>query len=263
MKPKRPDSGVFTELTKTARLRLLEMHHHAGVGHIGGNLSAIDTMLYLHHFVMTPEDVFVLSKGHAVGALYITLWSMGVLSDDDLKTFHGDASRLPGHPAPGLFKEIPFATGSLGHGFPAACGMALARKLAKKPGRVFCLCSDGEWQEGSNWEALIFSRHHNLSNVVLLIDMNGLQGFGTTSTTASLSDLKPHFEAFDMEVGEFDGHSLNSLKKLESLPKGKRVGCLLHTIKGKGVSFMEGRLEWHYLALTDDLYERAIRELCT
>ena len=259
--PSGSDERDFHELAKKARLRLLAMHHYRGVGHIGGNLSAIDAMLYLHHFVMKTEDIFILSKGHAAGALYVTLWSMGVLTDEELKTFHADASRLPGHPAPGIFKEIPIATGSLGHGFPVASGIALARKLLKKPGRIFCLCSDGEWQEGSNWEAIIFSRHHDLSNLVLLVDMNGLQGFGTTSATASLSYLKRHFESFDLEVIELNGHSLDSLKELETLPIGKRVVCLLNTIKGKGVSFMEDRLEWHYLPLSDELYQQAIREI--
>ena len=153
----------FLNLAKTARIRLLTMHHTARVGHIGGNLSAIDAMLFLHHFLMDPNDVFVLSKGHSAGALYVTLWTKGILSDKDLTTFHADNSRLPGHPAPGQLKEILIATGSLGHGFPMASGIALARKLQNKAGRVFCLCSDGEWQEGSNWEALIFNRHHNLT----------------------------------------------------------------------------------------------------
>jgi transketolase len=255
------NSDSFRELSRTTRLRLLAMHYHAGVGHIGGNLSSIDTMLYVHHCLMKPEDVFILSKGHAAGALYVTLWTLGVLSDEDLDTFHADASHLPGHPPPGYFKDIPISTGSLGHGFPVASGIALARKLLQKSGQVFCLCSDGEWQAGSNWEALIFSRHHNLTNLVLLVDMNGLQGFGTTSATASLNDLKRHFETFDLEVVELNGHSFDSLKEMNALPNGKRAVYLLNTVKGKGVSFMEDRLEWHYLPLTIDLYQKAVREL--
>ena len=159
----------FGELSRTARLRLLKMHYTAGVGHIGGNLSALDAMLFLHHIVMSSNDAFVLSKGHAVGALYITLWTLGVLSDEELETFHGENSRLSGHPPVNAIPEIKIATGSLGHGFPISTGMSLARKLKGAPGKVFCLCSDGEWQEGSNWEALIFSRHNDLSNLVLLI----------------------------------------------------------------------------------------------
>ncbi len=161
-----------------ARLRLLRMHYESGVGHIGGNLSALDAMLYLHHYVMSTEDQFVLSKGHAAGALYVTLWSRGILKESDLRSFHKDGTLLSGHPPPGRLEDIPVATGSLGHGLPMACGMALARKLKNQPGKIFCLCSDGEWQEGSNWEALIFARHHQLSNLVVLVDVNGLQGLG-------------------------------------------------------------------------------------
>jgi len=251
----------FPEISKTARVQLLTMHHNAGVGHIGGNLSSLDIMLFLYHCLMEPQDVFVLSKGHSAGALYITLWSRGLLSDEELTTFHADGSRLPGHPAPGQFKDIPIATGSLGHGFPMASGIALARQLQNKNGRVFCLCSDGEWQEGSNWEALIFGRHHNLTNLIIFVDVNGLQGFDTTAGTASMSDLKRHFEAFDMEVIELDGHSFDSLNQLKQIPRDRRVVCLLNTIKGKGISFMENRLEWHYLPLTDELYQQAIEEL--
>ena len=191
-------ADLFLELSKSARLRLLKMHYKAGVGHIGGNLSALDSILFLHHMVMCSDDAFVLSKGHAIGALYITLWTLGVLSDEDLETFHGEDSKLPGHPSVTTTPDIKVATGSLGHGFPIASGMSLARKLKRTPGRVFCLCSDGEWQEGSNWEALIFSRHHDLSNLVLLVDVNGLQGFGRTREVASLDNLNRYFEMFDV-----------------------------------------------------------------
>ncbi len=116
----------FEALLLRAKLRLLRMHYESGVGHIGGNLSAIDAMLCLHHRVMTPDDVFVLSKGHAAGALYVTLWTTGQLSDSDLVQFHGERTKLAGHPAPGWLPGIPVATGSLGHGLPMACGIALA-----------------------------------------------------------------------------------------------------------------------------------------
>ena len=252
--------GSFPELLKSARLRLLKMHYTAGVGHIGGNLSALDSILFLHHMVMCSDDAFVLSKGHAAGALYSTLWTLGVLSDKDLETFHGEGSRLPGHPPVNTIPEIKVATGSLGHGFPIAAGMSLARKLKGTSGRVFCLCSDGEWQEGSNWEALIFSRHHDLSNLVLLIDVNGLQGFGQTKEVASMDNLNQYFEAFDMNVVELDGHSPESLGELLTPASDDRMVYLLNTIKGRGVSFMENKLEWHYLPLSDELYAKAIEE---
>src|ERR1700759_1344632 len=154
-----PEAAVLIE---RARLRLLEMHYHSKVGHIGGNLSALDILMSLYHYRLGPDDGFVLSKGHAAGALYVTLWSMGLLSDDDLRHFHGEGTRLSGHPPLSGIPEVIFATGSLGHGLSLAAGLALGKKLLKESGRVFCLMSDGEWNEGSCWEALIFLAHQKL-----------------------------------------------------------------------------------------------------
>ena len=148
------------ELMERARLRLLEMHYHSKVGHIGGNLSALDILMSLYHYRLGPNDGFVLSKGHAAGALYVTLWSMGLLSDEDLRRFHGEGTRLSGHPPLSGIPEVIFATGSLGHGLSLAAGLALGKKLRGEAGRIFCLTSDGEWNEGSCWEALIFLVGH-------------------------------------------------------------------------------------------------------
>ena len=251
----------FEEIRVKARLRMLQMHYDSGVGHIGGNLSALDAMLYLHHCVMSAEDQFVLSKGHAAGALYVTLWSRGILQESDLCSFHDDGTLLSGHPPPRRLEGIPVATGSLGHGLPMACGMALARKLRKQPGQIFCLCSDGEWQEGSNWEALIFARHHNLSNLVVLVDVNGLQGFGSTQTVASMNDLGKYMEAFGLRTRELDGHLEASLEQINTRSVEDRWCYLLQTVKGKGISFMENRLEWHYLPLDEASYRQALAEL--
>ena len=251
----------FEEIRVKARLRMLQMHYDSGVGHIGGNLSALDAMLYLHHCVMSTEDQFVLSKGHAAGALYVTLWSRGILQESDLRSFHNDGTLLSGHPPPSCLEGIPVATGSLGHGLPMACGMALARKLKSQPGQIFCLCSDGEWQEGSNWEALIFARHHNLSNLVVLVDVNGLQGFGSTQTVASMNDLGKYMEAFGLQTRELDGHLEASLEQINTRSVEDRWCYLLQTVKGKGISFMENRLEWHYLPLDEASYRQALAEL--
>ena len=253
--------SFFAKLRQEARCRLLQMHYEASVGHIGGNLSALDAMLYLHHCVMSTEDQFVLSKGHAAGALYVTLWSRGILQESDLRSFHNDGTLLSGHPPPSCLEGIPVATGSLGHGLPMACGMALARKLRKQPGQIFCLCSDGEWQEGSNWEALIFARHHNLSNLVVLVDVNGLQGFGSTQTVASMNDLGKYMEAFGLRTRELDGHLEASLEQINTRSVEDRWCYLLQTVKGKGISFMENRLEWHYLPLDEASYRQALAEL--
>ena len=133
------------------------MHYESRVGHIGGNLSSLDLMLVLHHEVLEPDDQFVLSKGHAAGAYYVTLWTLGKLTGDDLSHFHRDGTRLSGHPPVAGIEDILFATGSLGHGLSLAAGLAKGKELKSEPGRVFCLTSDGEWNEGSCWEALIFA----------------------------------------------------------------------------------------------------------
>ena len=165
------------------------MHYESHVGHIGGNLSALDILMCLYHTVMGPRDAFVLSKGHAVGALYATLWSLGRLTDEELEQFQRDGTRFSGHPPPAGVPGILFATGSLGHGQSLAAGLALARQLRGEEGRVFCLMSDGEWNEGSCWETIIFAHQRKLCNLVLVVDANGLQAFGTTKEVADLEPL--------------------------------------------------------------------------
>ena len=254
-------SCLSTDFLKRAQKRLLEMHFHAGVGHIGGNLSALDVLLVLYHDVMREDDVFVLAKGHAAGALYVTLWSLGRLSDEDLNTFHRDGTFLAGHPVAGWSRDIPFATGSLGHGLPDAVGMALGYKLQSQSREVFCLTSDGEWQEGSNWEALIFAVHQKLSNLTIMIDANGLQGFGTTDAVASMDPLENKFKGFAIDVVSIDGHDHAAIRNaLHVRDQGPRI-VVLKTVKGHGVSFMENAMEWHYLPLNAEQYGIALRDI--
>jgi len=248
------------ELLLKAKLRLLKMHYESRVGHIGGNLSCLDVMMAVYHNVLQPEDKFVLSKGHSAGALYITLWSKGLLSDDDLKTFHKDGTRLSGHPPVRGIPEIPFATGSLGHGVSLAAGLALAKKLKGEEGRLYCLTSDGEWNEGSNWEALIFSCHHRL-NVTIIIDLNGLQGFGKTGDIADLEPLADKFRAFCPDTVEVDGHDVEAITEaLRHDGEGPTI-VVAKTEKGHGVSFMEGLFEWHYLPLSHETYQEAVEQI--
>jgi transketolase len=254
-------SAVTTEQGMQAKLRLLQMHYEAGVGHIGGNLSAIDILLALYHNVLQPDDAFVLSKGHAAGALYVTLWSMGRLSDEDLKTFHKDDTLLSAHPPASGLRDILFATGSLGHGPSLCCGLALARKLRGDASRVYCLTSDGEWDEGSNWEALIFARQKALDNLTLIVDLNGLQGFGTTAEVADLGSLAQKFREFGWDVDEIDGHDIQAITAAAGHMGSRPRAIIASTIKGNGVSFMANRMEWHYLPLTKELFEQGIREI--
>ena len=245
-----------------AKRRLLQMHYESKVGHIGGNLSCLDAMMVLHHNIMQTDDVFVLSKGHAAGALYVTLWTLGVLEDDDLRQFHKDDTKLSGHPAPNHLPHIPFATGSLGHGLSLSAGIAMGKQLQNQTGRVYCLLSDGEWQEGSNWEALIFAAHNKLP-ITLIVDTNGLQGFGSTQEIASQGSLAERFRAFGVpDVLEVDGHDCKELTNaLSDAPAGLKA-IVAKTSKGSGVSFMENKMEWHYLPMNAEHYAQAILEVC-
>jgi transketolase len=237
------------------------MHYECGVGHIGGNLSCLDLLLTLHHHVLGPDDLFVLSKGHSAGAYYVTIWTMGRLSDEDLSRFHKDGTSLSGHPPASGIDDIVFATGSLGHGLSLASGLALAKRLRGQPGRVYCLTSDGEWNEGSCWEALIFARHHDLANLTVLVDLNGLQGFGTTREVADLDPLAARLRAFGVPTREIDGHDPAAIRRAIADASGEFNGIVARTHKGCGVSFMEDRMEWHYLAMTDAQYAQALEEI--
>ena len=252
-------------LVADARLRLLRMHYESGVGHIGGNLSAIDILLCLYHRVLGVDDAFILSKGHAAGALYVTLWSTGALPDDELKTFHKDDTRLSGHPPASGLPQVLFATGSLGHGLGLSAGLALARRLRRGNGHVFCLTSDGEWNEGSCWESLIFAAHQKLGNLTVVVDVNGLQGFGTTKEVADLEPLADKFRAFGCEVREVKGHEtpalIAALRPAGRAKDGPPLVVLARTRKGRGVSFMEDRMEWHYLPLGEAQYAEATEEI--
>ena len=248
-------------LLRAARARLLKMHYESNSGHIGGNLSCIDALMLLHHFVMQPDDRFILSKGHSAGALYTVLWSLGKLSDSDLESFCGNDSILPAHPSGSGIPDLLFPTGSLGHGPSLAAGLALAEQHLQSDRHVYCLCSDGEWQEGSCWEALIFSVHHRLDNLTILIDQNGLQGFGKTQDVISCGNLSDRIAAFGAEVTRVDGHDPYALMEgLKRRPSARPSVLIMDTIKGRGLHY-EGRLESHYLPLTESQYQAAINAL--
>ena len=249
------------ELARMARKRLLKMHYEAGVGHIGGNLSALDAILVLHHTVMRPEDVFILSKGHAAGALYTTLWAAGKITEKELRTFHKDGTYLAGHPVMGWSDDIPFATGSLGHGLSVAAGMALGYKLQGLDRHIYCLTSDGEWQEGSSWEALNFAVQNKLTNLTILVDENHLQGFGTTEDIASMP-LKCKLNGFGAWLAQVNGHDYQELKRVLQVKSPYQVRIvLMDTIKGRGASFMENKMEWHYLPMNAEQYQLALQEV--
>ena len=245
----------------TARKRLIQMHFDSGVGHIGGNLSALDSILLVFHEYLDVEDKFILSKGHSAGALYIALWSVGRIDEKDLHLFHRDNTLLAGHPPAKGIADIPFATGSLGHGLSLAAGTALGFRLKSSDANVICLTSDGEWQEGSTWEALIFACHHKLSNLTVLVDHNNLQGFGLTSDIASMSPLWEKLQGFAADIHVIDGHDINAIREALSKVHERPKIVVLNTIKGRGVSFMENRMDSHYLPLSEENFRIAIKEL--
>lgn len=248
----------LSDLLRNARLRLLRMHYEAKAGHIGGNLSCLDAMLALHHAILTTQDRFVLSKGHAAGALYVALWSTGLLTDADLTTFCQEGTSLPGHPSGKGIPNLLFPTGSLGHGPSLSAGLALALKHKQSTGKVYCLCSDGEWQEGSCWEALIFAVHQKLDNLVLLIDQNQWQGFGNTQEVAGITDLAPRFQCFGASVSCANGHDPDAIQHavIQGQSNLPHV-VILHTCKGRGLYF-ENTLASHYLPLTEEQYQEGI-----
>jgi transketolase len=250
---------------RSIRRKFLKMHYEAKAGHLGTGLSDIDLLTYLYGAWITPDDRFILSKGHGASSLYATLHHFGRLSDADFATYYKDGTLLPAHPAARALEAIPAATGSLGHGFPIAAGMAYANKhVHGNAARVACLVSDGECDEGTVWEAALFSAHHGLDNLTVLIDANGLQGFGRTEDVMNLEPLPAKWQAFGFRTSEIDGHDLAQIDAAIRAPGDGRPHCIVaRTVKGKGVRYMEDRLEWHYLPMSEAQYQDALAGLDT
>ena len=251
------DIKRFDDLFAKARMRLLQLHYDSQTGHLGGNLSCLQALMVVHHLTMKPEDRFILSKGHAAGALYITLWSLGKISDQELRTYGAEGTSFPVHPSGNGIPGLLFATGSLGHGPSLAAGLALSAKQRTQPHHVYCVCSDGEWQEGSCWEALIFAVPQKLDNLTIKIDQNGLQGFGSTQEVISCSNLTPRLIAFGANVQQGSGHNSASILNALSQKSTDRPNIIvLNTVKGKGTHF-EGKIESHYLPINKEQYDFA------
>jgi len=257
--------GEFTQMAGQLRLRVLALYDLAHAGHIGCSLSCLDLMLASLVLNRTEGEVFLLSKGHAAAALYACLNHLGEISDAELQTFYQNGTTLSAHPAPNQHPGIPFATGSLGHGLPIGSGIAHADKLRGSQASTYVLMSDGETNEGTTWEAAHFAVRLGLDNLIVLIDKNGLQGFGATNEVFGDTANPTTWASIGFEVTEHDGHDLPGLTSLISEMKTRRKGrpkvIIAHTVKGKGVSYMENRLEWHYLPMTPTQYEKASAEV--
>lgn len=215
---------------------------------------------------MIPDEEFVLSKGHAAAVLYACLAEVGKISPADCETFYHDGTLLPAHPPAGKLPGIAFATGSLGHGLSLAAGLALGNRLrGKEQERVFCLCSDGELDEGSTWEAILFSAHQRLGNLVCLIDRNHIQGFGRTEEVLRLEPLAAKFSAFGWEVIQVEGNSLSALfglrDALKPRPDATPRVVIATTQKGHGMLTLQNTVDCHYLPLTNEDYDQLIKAI--
>lgn len=264
------------ELKKTAnqiRKGIVSAVHSAKAGHPGGSLSAADifTYLYFEEMNVDPEnpgmedrDRFVLSKGHTAPGLYAALAYRGFFPVEDLVTLRRLGSYLQGHPCMNHMEGIDMSSGSLGQGISVAAGMALAAKMDHKTYRVYTLLGDGELQEGQVWEAAMFAGHHKLDHLVVIVDNNGLQIDGPVENVCSPYPIDKKFEAFQFHVVHTDAHDFDSLREAFREAKnirGMPVAVIAHSIKGKGVSFMEGDAGWHGKAPNDMEYEVAMAEL--
>jgi transketolase len=267
------DTEEIETFANTIRRQVVAMTHRARSSHIGSSFSMAELLAALYSGVLriTPETVdhadrdrFVISKGHGCAGLYAALAERGFFPPEWLETFYQDGAPLAGHATHTNVPGIEVSTGSLGHGLPIACGMALAGKRDARPYRVFCMLSDGECDEGSNWEAALFAGHHKLDNLTVIVDYNKIQSLGSVREVLDLEPFADKWRAFGWAVREIDGHDVPQVVAgLTSLPYQTGVpSCLIaHTVKGKGVSFMEHNLLWHYRAPSDDEKRLALEEL--
>jgi transketolase len=266
-------SITILERARRIRRASLRMVHQARMGHPGGDLSCADILavLYFHVLRLRPEaprdphrDRFVLSKGHASAALYATLAERGFFPQELLETYMRPLSQLNGHPDRNKVAGVEANTGPLGHGLPIAVGMATAAKLDGAAWRTFVLTGDGELQEGSNWEAIMAASHLRLDNLTAIVDRNRLQQGDATEKTVALEPLAERWRTFGWSVVEVDGHEVDALMKvLGNLPvtPGRPTCVIARTNKGRGVSFIEDRAEWHHRVPTDEELAAALLEL--
>jgi transketolase len=255
------------------RRRNVGIIHAAGLGHIGGDLSAADILatLYLGVLNVDPEhpddperDRYIQSKGHASGVLYTTLAAAGFIPDALLDTYMAEGSPLNGHPDRNKVPGVETNTGPLGHGLPVAVGTAIAAKLDGSPRRTYVLCGDGELQEGSNWEAIMAAGNRGLDNLVAIVDRNRLQQGARTEDTNGLDPLDDKFEAFGWAVRMVDGNDVDALlEAFGDVPftPGRPTCLIANTVKGRGVSFIEDRVEWHHKVPSAEQVALALEEL--
>lgn len=267
-----PDIKDFKGKARQLRIDILETIANAGSGHPGGSLSCVEILIGLYfyklrHRPQDPEwvdrDRFIMSKGHASAALYSTLASCGYFPKEELKSFRKLGSRLQGHVYAGV-PGVEFSTGALGEGLSVANGMALGAKIRKKDFRVYCLLGDGEMQEGQVWEAVMTAAQHKLDNLCAIVDYNGVQQNGPVAQIKNEDRLSERLMDFGWNTFDINGHDFDDIIKALDLSgkiKDKPTFIVARTIKGKGVSFMEGNPRWHGKAPDEDELSRALEEI--
>lgn len=260
-------------LSRKIRFELVKISHRAKTAHLGGALSCVDILVAAYWAALNIDpaapsaldrDRLILSKGHAVSALYATLAIKGFFPLSELEKYNQNGGHLPEQPSPGCALGVEWATGSLGHGLPVGAGMALAGKIKKKDYRVLVVMSDGECEEGSVWEAAMFAAQHRLNRLMAVVDFNKWQATGRSCEILALEPLKAKWEAFGWQCHEIDGHDLAALVDVMGTKGGRSerpVAVIAHTIKGKGVSFMEDDNNWHYRSPTAEEVVKAAAEL--
>ena len=260
-------------LAKRTRLATIKMINRAKSSHIGSAFSMTELLAVLYTRILRVDphrpdwpdrDRFILSKGHACAALYAVLAQRGFFPEEWLETFYHDGAHLPGHATHTGIPGIEVSTGSLGHGLSIACGVALAGKRDGKTYRVFSLLSDGECDEGSTWEAALFAPQQQLDNLTVIIDYNKIQSLGTVKEVLDLEPFATKWRSFGWAVREVDGHNVDQIEEnLKQVPwvNGRPTCLIAHTVKGKGVSFMENSLLWHYRTPEGEELARALDEL--
>ena len=267
------DIKELEKIAKQARRDIVEQVYGASSGHPGSSLSCTDilTALYFNEMNIDPEnpemedrDRLVLSKGHSAPALYSILAQGGFFGKEELKTFRKLGSILQGHPDLNKVPGVDMSSGSLGQGLSSACGMALASKMKKQKNKVYCILGDGELQEGQVWEAAMTAGHYKLDNLCVIVDNNNLQIDGTVEDVMSPYPIDKKFESFGFAVFKADGHNFENLLEvfdMIKLIKKQPVAIIANTVKGKGISYMENKAEWHGKAPNEEQYNIAISEL--
>lgn len=257
----------YAQIANQARKKVLGMIHKAGTSHIGSNFSCIDILAVLFSKInldknLKPNrDRFIMSKGWAAASMYYFLSEKGIIPKKDLETYCIGKSKYIGLTEPEI-RGVEVAGGSMGHGLPFALGVALGSKLSKENWKTYVLMSDGELDCGTTWESAAIASQHNLNKLILIVDSNGFQAMGQTKNVLNMEPLTEKFKAFGWDVIEIDGHNFKQIEKaLTKDSSTKPLVIIARTTKGKGVSFFEGKLEWHYKNIDKENYLKALAEL--